>query len=184
MNTDLTTNRLRLRQWQDSDYAAFAELNADAEVMKYFPDTLSREQSDALIQRVSAGIRKNGWGFWAVEIKHTGRFIGFVGLNTPSAPLPFNPCVEIGWRLARQHWRNGYATEAAKYALHFAFDTLNLNEVVSFTPVLNTPSQKVMQKIGMTNTGQNFTHPNVPAGNQLEEHVLYKITRSAWNKCA
>ncbi len=99
---NLQTERLILRQWQDSDDDPFATLNADPEVMRHFPSTLNRDESDKLANRIRNNIADNGWGFWAVQGKGSGQFIGFVGLNRPQADLPFNPCVEVGWRLARQ----------------------------------------------------------------------------------
>lgn len=125
------TERLILRQWLPSDRAPFAELNADPEVMRYFPATLSREESDALADRAQAMIERHGWGFWAVEQKEDGDFIGFVGLNIPAVDLPFNPCVEVGWRLAQASWGQGYATEAARACLQVGFQQLYLAEIVS-----------------------------------------------------
>ncbi|MDE1460964.1 GNAT family N-acetyltransferase [Spartinivicinus poritis] len=177
----LKTERLTLRQWQSEDYKFFAALNADPVVMKYFPSCLSAVQSDAFADKLVSLIAKRGWGLWAVELKDTAQFIGFVGLHQPEAELPFTPCVEIGWRLAKAYWGVGYATEAAQAALQFAFDTLNLNEVVSFTSVTNKQSQAVMQRLGMVNTRQNFEHPSVSAESPLREHVLYKITKQQWS---
>lgn len=176
----IETSRLKLRHWKDSDQKPFAELNRDPEVMEYFPDILTEAESNLMIQRITAKFDENGWGFWAAELKDTHDFIGFVGLNSPTANLPFTPCVEIGWRLSRKHWGNGYATEAAQAVLKFAFENISVTEIVSFTPLQNIRSQSVMQKIGMTNTGQNFIHPSVPVGDKLQEHVLFKITKAQW----
>ncbi len=177
----METSLLLLRQWRDEDSAPFARLNADPEVMKFFPAPLSSAASDEQMQRLRAGIDDRGWGLWAVELKDTRQFIGFTGLNIPfHAELPFNPCTEIGWRIAKPFWGKGYATEAAHASLWFAFEKLVLDEVVAFTAVLNLPSARVMQRIGMIDTGQNFLHPAVPADHKLQEHLLYKITRSQW----
>ncbi len=170
----IETKRLRLRQWQDRDYEPFAQLNADAEVMKYFPNTLTKEQSDAQADKARHLIEKNGWGFWALELKDSKQFIGLLGLHEEHN-LPFSPCVEMGWRLARPYWGHGYATEAAQKTLDFAFNQLNLNEVVAFTCEINQPSRQLMERIGMTNTHHNFKHPKVPNDSPLCEHVLYKI---------
>ena len=178
--TELETDRLILRQWRKTDYPLFAELNADKEVMKYFPNPLSREESDKLAEICASLISVRGWGAWAVELKSTARFIGFVGLHIPKDTLPFPPGVEIAWRLAKQYWGNGYATEAAARVLTFAFDTLNLNEVISFTSVDNYPSRSVMERIGLINTNQNFQHVDIPLEHKLAEHVLYKISKSEW----
>lgn len=124
-------------------------------------------------------ISNQGWGFWAVELKSTNSFIGFVGLHQADVELPFSPCVEIGWRLSKKYWNNGYATEAGRAALKFAFEILKLNQVVSFTSLKNKRSQAVMQRLNMINTNQNFEHPKLPIGHQLREHVLYKITKDS-----
>ncbi|WP_163834311.1 GNAT family N-acetyltransferase [Spartinivicinus ruber] len=177
----LKTERLILRQWQLADYRPFAAINADPVVMEYYPSCLPTTESDALADKLMSLIAKRGWGFWAVELISTKQFIGFVGLHQPEAELPFTPCVEIGWRLAKAHWGYGYATEAAQTALQFAFDKLGLNEVVSFTSCLNERSQAVMQRLGMANTEQDFEHPSVPIESPLREHVLYKITKLQWS---
>lgn len=176
----LETPRLRLRQWRDEDFAPFAALNADPQVMAHFPAPLDRAQSDALAVRCRELIDTQGWGFWATEIKATGEFIGFVGLNRPTAELPFSPCVEIGWRLARPFWHQGYASEAARAALHVAFDDLALAEIVAFTALGNRRSQAVMTRLGMCRAGATFEHPAVPAGHPLREHCLYRLARDAW----
>lgn len=176
---ELKTDRLLLRQWKESDFPVFAQLNADPQVRQYFPDLQSCEQSDADARTCQSLIEQRGWGFWALEKRKTNEFIGFVGLHEP-VDLPFCPCVEIGWRLQKHHWGNAYATEAAKETLRFAFETLNLSEVVSFTVVDNAPSRKVMQRVGMRNTQRNFAHPSLPIDHPLSEHVLYAITQREW----
>ncbi|MDB9952010.1 GNAT family N-acetyltransferase [Porticoccaceae bacterium] len=178
----METQRLKLRQWIASDRKPFSKLNADPQVMEYFPDVLSETESNAMVDRIEALIKKNGWGFWAVELKASGAFIGFVGLHSPRVKLPFNPCIEIGWRLSKEHWGNGYATEAAQAALNYGFEHLKLDEIVSFTSIVNRPSQAVMRKINMSNTNENFMHPSIPDGNALEEHVLFKITKADWRR--
>ncbi len=178
--TELETDRLKLRQWSARDYAPFSELNADPEVMKYFPATLMESESTALATKIEKLISERGWGMWAVELKTQGDFIGFVGLHKPEVKLPFTPCIEIGWRLSKKYWGKGYATEAATAALAYAFDTLQLDEVVSFTALANIKSRSVMERLNMVDVRQNFEHPGVPAGHKLREHVLYKITRSQW----
>jgi RimJ/RimL family protein N-acetyltransferase len=177
----IETKRLKLRQWVHGDYQIFAELNADPTVMEYYPSTLTESESNSLAQKIETLLSKRGWGLWAVALKSTNQFIGFVGLHKPELELPFTPCVEIGWRLSKEYWGNGYATEAAQAALKFAFETLCLNEVVSFASLLNKRSLAVMQRLNMIDTQQNFEHPSVPVGSQLREHVLYKITKAQWN---
>lgn len=178
--TELETNRIRLRQWKVEDYLPFSELNLDAKVMEFFPNTLTKTESDAMADKITSLISKRGWGFWAAEQKATHEFMGFVGLHSPNSELPFSPCVETGWRLAKKFWGFGYATEAAKQALNFAFEALHLDEVVSFTAVENKKSQAVMQRLGMINTKQNFMHPDIKINKPLCEHVLYKIKREQW----
>ncbi|KAF0813083.1 hypothetical protein IGB42_02483 [Andreprevotia sp. IGB-42] len=174
------TARLRLRQWRADDLAPFAALNADAEVMRYFPAPMSRPDSDAMAERMAGLITLRGWGFWAVERKDSGAFIGIVGLNVPRPELPCYPCVEMGWRLARAHWRQGYALEAAQAALQVGFATLQLPEIVAFTALPNLPSQGVMEKLGMQRDAANFEHPAVPEGSPLRTHCLYRITQAQW----
>lgn len=182
----LETPRLYLRQWRASDFAVFAQINADPEVMRYFPKVLSTELSDVIARKCQQLIADNGWGFWAVGLKHsskpTDNFIGFVGLNHTHIDLPCAPSIEIAWRLHKDYWGQGYATEAAKAAVQFAFKKLKLSEVVAFTAVINQPSQKVMQRLGMMDTLENFYHPMLNADHELAEHVLYKIKREQWLK--
>ena len=166
--------RVLLRRWRDSDREPFAALNADPEVMRYFPSTMTREQSDAMVDWAGGLLDERGWGLWAVEVPGVAPFVGFVGLNVPS----FMPeVVEVGWRLAKEHWGHGYATEAAREALRVGFEDVGLDEIVSFTSVPNVPSQRVMQRIGMTHEPtRDFDHPNVPEG-PLKRHVFYAISR-------
>lgn len=173
--TEIETERVRLRSWRPADRAPFAALNADPQVMAYFPHQLTSAESDALADRCEAQIRERGWGFWAAELKASGAFIGFVGLNVPSAPLPFAPCVEIGWRLASRYWGHGLATEAARAALQMGFGPLGFPEIVSFTAVTNQRSRAVMERLGMRESGY-FEHPGLPASHALRGHVLYRLT--------
>jgi RimJ/RimL family protein N-acetyltransferase len=177
---ELETDRLLLRQWKPADREPFAKLNADPKVMEFFPNVLSPEASDALANRSQALIEQQGWDLWAVEIKNTQQFIGYVGLHIPTADLPFNPCVEVGWRLAQKHWGQGYAPEAALMAIKFGFASLNLAEIVSFTALHNLRSQQVMEKIGMRRSPETFQHPGVPINGELREHCLYRLSRNNW----
>lgn len=171
------TERLLLRQWYKADYELFARMNADPDVMRFYPNTLTTDQSNELASKFESLIKKNGWGFWAVELLDKQQFIGFVGLNKPSYILPVSPCVEIGWRLSKKYWGNGYASEAAKAALNFAFETLKLDKVYSFTSVTNSKSLAVMERLGMGDEKSNFHHPIIPEGHSLSEHKLYKIEK-------
>jgi RimJ/RimL family protein N-acetyltransferase len=174
-----TTERLRLRQWRDADLDPFAALSADPEVMRHFPAVMTRAQSDEFAAGVRAKIARDGWGLWAVEVAAGPSFIGFVGLNRPRFEAHFTPAVEVGWRLARQYWGNGYATEAAAAALSFGFKQLELEEIVSFTVPVNERSTRVMRRLGMSyDQADDFDHPNV-AG-PLRHHVLYRISKDEW----
>ena len=176
----LETDRLILRQWCDRDFNGFCEMNADPEVMRYFPKTLTESECREFMSKMSSLIREQGWGFWAVEIKASKEVIGFVGLNSPRTKLPFTPCVEVGWRLHKRYWGYGYATEAGKKSLEYGFTHLNLEEIVAFTTESNINSRKVMDRLGMKNTGENFRFPELPLNHPLSEHVLYKVTKSEW----
>jgi len=173
---ELDTPRLRLRQWRDSDLPKFIAMGRCQSVMEFFPALLSREQSEQWAAETKARIAQQGWGLWALELKSRRQFIGFVGLNCPRVPLPFSPCTELGWRLAKAYWGQGYATEAAKCALRFGFEQLCCEEIVAFTASLNQRSQSVMKKLGMRNTHNNFFHPSIERGHRLSAHVLYALT--------
>lgn len=176
--TALRTQRLLLRAWRDTDRSPFAALNADPKVMEHFPDTLTREKSDALVDRIEAFFADNGWGLWAVEVPGVHEFIGFIGLVPPSFDAHFTPCVEVGWRLAASAWGHGYAPEGARESLRFAFGVLGLDEVVSMTAVGNAKSRRVMEKIGMSHDPtDDFDHPNIADGHPLQRHVLYRIQK-------
>ena len=175
----LQTQRLILRNWQQSDLEPFAQMNADAEVMKYFPATLSRSESDALVERIENHHRVHRFGLWAVEERATGAFIGFIGLNVPTFEAHFTPTVEIGWRLAKAFWGKGYATEGARSAIDYGFEVMGLTEIVSFTAQLNLRSIAVMERLGMTHQeADDFEHPRLPSGHPLQRHVLYRLNRN------
>lgn len=174
------TDRLLLRQWRDDDKPPFAGLNADPVAMEHFPSTLDRSASDDFADRNAAHIAEHGWGLWALEVRETGRFIGFTGLAVPRFEAPFTPAVEVGWRLVRQAWGFGYATEAARAATAVGFETLGLDEIVSFTAVRNERSRAVMRRLGMSHdAGDDFDHPALPVGHRLRRHVLYRLRRPA-----
>lgn len=177
----LRTGRLLLRRWRDEDRGPFAALNADPDVMEHFPSALTRAESDALAGRIESFLEANGYGLWAVERLDRGEFIGFVGLSVPSFEAPFTPAVEAGWRLAREHWGHGFATEAARAAVADGFERLGLEEIVSFTALSNVRSQAVMRRLGMTrDPAEDFDHPRLPEGHPLRRHVLYRLSRSSW----
>jgi RimJ/RimL family protein N-acetyltransferase len=179
---EIETSRLRLRQWRESDRAPFAAMNVDPEVMEFFPAIQSREASDASIDAWQSQFAERGWSNWAVEVRSSGVFIGFIGLSVPRRVLPFSPCVEIGWRLSRPSWGQGYATEGARGVLRVGFDRLQLAEIVSFTSVVNRRSREVMGRIGMRNAHEDFEYPGVPEHHPLRPHCLYRITRAEWSE--
>jgi len=180
----LETDRLLLRAWQDDDLGPFAAMCADPDVMRYFPEPLTREKSEQLILRAMEKQETDGFCMAPVEVRKTGEFLGFVGLNVPTyaAPLPFEPCVEIGWRLGTSSWGQGYASEAARAWLRFGFETIGLDEIVAFTIPANRPSQKVMERIGMTrDLDGDFLHPSLPADHPIAPHVLYRLRKADWS---
>jgi RimJ/RimL family protein N-acetyltransferase len=178
----LRTARLLLRRWKVSDLEPFALMNADAKVMECYPNVLTFEQSQSMIERIESRFDNEGFGLWAVEVIATGDFIGYVGLGPAKFDSHFTPCVEIGWRLASSHWGKGYAPEAAEEVIGDAFGRLELEELVSFTSKLNLKSIRVMKKIGMINEPQDdFLHPSLEDGHHLKPHVLYRLSKKSWS---
>lgn len=180
---ELHTSRLLLRAWRPADREPFAALNADPAVMEHFPATLDREQSDALADTIEARFAMHGWGLWAVEVKASGEFAGFVGLAPITAGrFPFRADgPEVGWRLARRFWGAGYATEAAREALRHGFEVVGAREIVSFTATTNQRSQAVMRRLGMgRDPREDFDHPSLPERHPLRRHVLYRLGRDQW----
>jgi 3-dehydroquinate dehydratase/shikimate dehydrogenase len=176
----LRTERLVLRPWRSSDRAPFAAINADPKVMEHFPRTSTREESDAGVDRIVARMEQQGFGLWAVEVPGVAEFIGFIGLNPADAVLG-RPVLEIGWRLAAEHWGHGYATEGARASLAHAFDVLDKDEVVSFATTANQRSRHVMEKLGLVRRPEDdFDHPGVPPSWSGRRHVLYRIAREQW----
>ena len=181
MIAELRTDRLRLRGWRPEDREPFAVMNRDPQVVEYLPGPLDRAASDALVDRIEDHWDRLGFGLWVVEVPGVAPFVGFVGLSRIVFTAPFTPAVEVGWRLARDAWGHGYATEGGRASLAFAFDTVDLDEVVSFTTVQNTRSRRVMERLGMTrDPDQDFEHPNVPRGHPIRPHVLYRLSEAVW----
>lgn len=167
------TERLLARDYLPSDYAPFSVMNADKDVMKYFPSILTKEESNALIARNQAELTSFGYGLFAIEEKSSGEFIGFIGFHKATFEADFTPCIEIGWRLRKSFWNQGYATEGALRALAFAKEETSIAEIYSFTAALNKPSEQVMKKINLTKIA-TFEHPALIDGDPLKPHVLYK----------
>lgn len=170
----METDRLTLRSWTDEDRRPFAEMNASPTVMRYFPEQLFEEESNAFVDRIIAEFEETGFGLYAVEIKETGEFIGYVGFHRFTFDAPFPNCWEIGWRIAEKFWHRGYATEAARACIDHAREKKLCPRLYSFTALPNVPSERVMQRLGMTNEG-TFMHPALPDGHWLKEHKLYSI---------
>jgi RimJ/RimL family protein N-acetyltransferase len=178
---ELDTPRLRLRTWQDEDLDPLSEMCADPLVMRYFPALPSRDDCAAAMARYRIHFARDGFGFWALERKDDGHFIGIAGLAWSRLHQPFCPTVEIGWRLARDQWRQGLAREAAEAGLACAFERLQLPEVVAYTAAINEPSRALMGALGMRHEARDdFDHPDLPDGHPLRAHVLYRITRDNW----
>ena len=173
----IETTRLRLRDWQEADFELFSRMNADEEVMKFFPKTLSKEESDAFAKAIIAEIKEYGFVLYAVEVKETNEFIGFIGFHRATFESDFTPCIEIGWRLKKEAWGRGYATEGAKACLQYGFEELGFGEIFSFTADINEPSKHVMRKIGLQFV-KEFDHPRVDQDSPLLKHVLYHKRRN------
>lgn len=179
----LETDRLLLRRWQDSDREPFAAINADPRVMEFFPSTLTREESDQLIDSIESHFDNRGFGLFATENKADHALIGFIGLHVASFQAHFTPCVEIGWRIAAPYWGKGLATEGSREVIRFAFEWLKLESLVSFTVPENIASRRLMEKLGMTHDPKDdFDHPRLPPGHRLRRHVLYRLKNPAISK--
>ncbi len=177
---ELQTERLRMRRWRSGDREPFAAINADEQVMELMPGTLTRAESDRYIDSIEAHFDEHGYGLWALQLRDGGELIGLTGLNTVAFAAHFTPAVEIGWRLARSAWGNGYAGEAARAALRFGFEQAELPQIVSMTTELNFRSQAVMERIGMSrDPSDDFVHP-LARPERLRRHVLYRLSAKAW----
>jgi ribosomal-protein-alanine N-acetyltransferase len=172
----LSGDRIRLRRWRDEDREAFAAMNSDARVMEFFARPLTRIDSDAMVDRIEEHFAEYGFGLWAIEVPGVAPFIGFAGLTWARFSAPFTPCVEVGWRLAFEHWGRGYATEAARLVLGYGFGKLALAQVVSYTSAANHRSRAVMERLGMRRDPvEDFDYPSFSEGHPLRRHVLYRL---------
>jgi RimJ/RimL family protein N-acetyltransferase len=177
----LSSGRIRLRRWRDEDREAFAAMNSDARVMEFFRSSLSRAESAAMVDCIQKDFSERGFGLWAIEVPAVAPFIGFAGFAVAGFNAHFTPCVEVGWRLAFEHWGHGYATEAAQLALGYGFGTLALSEVVSFTSATNHRSRAVMERLGMRrDPAEDFDYPSFPEGHPLRRHVLYRLRSGSY----
>jgi RimJ/RimL family protein N-acetyltransferase len=177
----LSSSRLCLRRWREEDREAFAAMNTDTRVMEFFRSSLSRAESDAMVDRIQKHFSEHGFGLWAIEVPDVAAFVGFAGLAVARFSAHFTPCVEVGWRLAFEHWGRGYATEAARLALGYGFGTLALPEVVAFTSATNHRSRAVMERLGMRrDPAEDFDYPGLPEGHPLRRHVLYRLGSASY----
>jgi len=170
------SERLGFRNWIESDKESYAKMNADKDVMEFFPNTKTKKDSFDQVIRFQKHYTDNGFTFFAVDILETSEFIGFIGMINTSFKAYFTPCVEIGWRLQKKSWGFGYATEGAKRCIEYGFKELGFEEIISITPLKNTKSENVMQKIGMLKQG-TFEHPQIEDGHWLKTELLYKIKK-------
>lgn len=179
----IKTTHLTLRHWQKCDLEPFALMNADPRVMEHFPSIKTFEESLKEYEAILEHFEKHGYGLWAVSENNKTNFIGYIGLRYIDFPAAFTPAVEVGWRLAYDYWRKGYATEGAKASLKYGFEILKLPEIISFTSSENLRSRKVMERIGMHRCEKNdFDHPKLPEGHRLRRHIFYKISQSDWKE--
>jgi RimJ/RimL family protein N-acetyltransferase len=172
----IRTERLLMREWRNDDLAPFAVLNADPRVTEHFASSLTPPESDDLVERIRTCWRERGYGLWALERTDTGEFIGYTGLWPAEFDAPFTPAVEVGWRLAPEHWGHGFATEAGHEAVRYGFETVGLPEIVSFTATGNARSRRVMERLGLQRDPDgDFAHPAMPPGHAARSHVLYRL---------
>jgi RimJ/RimL family protein N-acetyltransferase len=177
----LSGQRLILRRWRESDLEPFSVINADPIVMEFYPRTFSLKETRAAIEKIEADFDSHGFGLWALELRKTSRFIGYVGLSRPTFQAHFTPCIEIGWRISKEHWGKGFATEAAREVIRDAFERLQLGEVVSYTAAVNARSIRVMEKISMLRNKQDdFLHPLIEDDHPLKPHVLFRLPKIHW----
>jgi RimJ/RimL family protein N-acetyltransferase len=181
MSVIIETERLNLHTWTNEDTVPFIEMCADRKVMEFLSEPLTPDEAKTTIRRIKDHFKKHGFGLYALEKKDTKSFIGFTGFMIPNFEHYFTPCIEIGWRIKNDEWKQGYATEAAKACLNFGFKKLGFEKVYSFTSIHNLASQRVMQKIGLHNKGR-FYHPLLDPNHFLCEHQLYCITKNEFDQ--
>lgn len=175
----LATERLILRPWEERDRAPLAAIMGDAQVRRFFPGRLTREETDRQMDWAIERQESDGFCFQAAELKADGSLAGWIGIGViPDATreaIPGHPRVEIGWVFAECCWGQGLAPEGARAWLDYAWQ-IGLPEVVAFTAAINRPSRRVMEKIGMQrDPAADFAHPKVAEGHPLRPHVLYRI---------
>jgi ribosomal-protein-alanine N-acetyltransferase len=173
----LETKHLYLREWEEDDFISYAKLTSNSEVMKFFPKLLTRVQSDAAAMKFQKLIKSRGWGFWVMEEKLTGNFIGYAGLHSPSTKFPFSPCVEIAWRVENEYWEKGYVLEAGESIVKFAFEIAGLDEIVYFSSIAHKRAESILPVLGFKKEKKSFAHPMVDCEHFLSEHYLYRLKK-------
>lgn len=173
-----TSARLGFRNWEQADIAPMAAINSDPAVMEFFPRRQSLEETEQFVTRMQNEFAERKHCYFAVDKLENGKFIGFIGLSYKTFTSDFTPCVDIGWRLRKEEWGNGYATEGAKKCLEYGVTALHLPRIVAIAPEINVKSIRVMQKIGMTKV-KDFSHPLLPNDERLRKCVLYEIVRTS-----
>lgn len=172
----IETDRILLREWEPGDVEHFARMNADPLIMEYFPRVLDEADTKKLVKRFQDHFKQHGFGLYALECRKTGAFMGFVGLSVVRDVFPFAGEVEIAWRLEYEFWGKGFASEAARAVIDYAFNTLKLKELVAFSVYDNTRAIHVMEKLGMKRDPKgDFSYPKLPKGHPLGDHVLYRL---------
>ncbi len=181
MMLPIVTERLILRAWRREDRAPFAAMNADPEVMRYFPEMLDEADSNAAVDRFERYFAESGITFYAAEEQASGQFVGTIGMRHAPANLPVAPVIEVGWRLAAHVWNRGYATEGARAVVCAAFTLLEAPRVLAFTTPPNTASRRVMEKVGLVrDAARDFDHPDLPEDHPMRRHVVYSRERDDW----
>lgn len=183
-NKTIQTERLILRPWREEDLEPLSRMNTDPRVMEFFLGPLTPEETQARLEVYTRHIQEHGWGLWAVSAPRVADFIGWIGLWPIGFEAHFTPAIEVGWRLLPEFWGQGYATEGARASLHYGFNKLKLDEIVSITVPANLRSRRVMEKLGMHHNPQDdFDHPKLPEGHPLRRHFVYKLEKNEWRHC-
>lgn len=182
MSIIIETERLLLRTWEEKDIEPFYSMNQDPKVIECLAGPMDIEQVKDFVKKMNTQQEERNYSLWAVEIKESGEFIGFIGLNYTDWEADFTPAVEVGWRLDSKYWGNGYAPEGAKACLEYGFNKIGLEEIISLTVPFNSNSRRVMEKIGLKrDLNGDFTHPKLPKDHRLSQHVLYRLKKDSYS---
>jgi len=171
-----TSERLGFRNWKDADIPKMISISGDKDVMEFFPAPATPIQTEEFIGRMQTMFSEKGYCYFAVERLEDAAFIGFIGLMYQTYDVPFSPYTDIGWRLGKEFWNKGYATEGASRCLKYAFEDLDLSNIKATAPLVNVKSIRVMEKIGMKKQLE-FKHPRLVGNTKLETCTCYQIER-------